>query len=163
MDPEQAEALRAYDQRMFHWVNTNQLPLQGMKMQTLKLISDIFGGRTIATGEAVWTPDMKARKLTRVLITGKAIAGAKKADAKPVDSSNEFDVDLASRGREPLRPSCRGLRLAEGGGSRMHSQPVRGADARRAGLRRDRRGQEGAEEAVYAAALEVLRRRRDEL
>ena len=46
---------------MFHWVNTNQLPLQGMKMQTLKLISDIFGGRTIASGETVWTPDMKAR------------------------------------------------------------------------------------------------------
>lgn len=68
---------------MFHWVNTNQLPLQGMKMQTLKLISDIFGGRTIASGETVWTPDMKARKLTRVLITGKAIAGAKKESATP--------------------------------------------------------------------------------
>ena len=163
MDPEQAEALRAYDQRMFHWVNTNQLPLQGMKMQTLKLISDIFGGRTVTTGEVVWTPDMKARKLTRVLVTGKAIAGAKQVDAKPVDSNNEFDVDLSSREGEALRSSCCGVWLAEGGGSRLHSQPVRGADARRAGLRRDRRGQEGAEEAVHAAALEVLRRRRDEL
>lgn len=148
---------------MFHWVNTNQLPLQGMKMQTLKLISDIFGGRTIATGETVWTPDMKARKLTRVLITGKALAGAKKENATPVDSNNEFDVDLSSRGEELLRYSCRSIGLAEGGGSRLHSQPVRGADARRAGLRRDRRGQEGAEEAVHAAALEVLRRGRDEL
>lgn len=148
---------------MFHWVNTNQLPLQGMKMQTLKLISDIFGGRTIASGETVWTPDMKARKLTRVLITGKAIAGAKKESATPVDSSNEFDVDLSSGREGSLRRSGGGARLAEGGGSRVPSQPVRGTDARCAGLRGDRRGQEGAEEAVHAAALEVLRRGRDEL
>ena len=58
---------------------------------------------------------MKARKLTRVLITGKAIAGAKKESATPVDSSNEFDVDLSSGREGSLRRSGGGARLAEGG------------------------------------------------
>lgn len=81
---------------MFHWVNTNQLPLNGIKLQILKLISEVFGGRLYSAGETIWTPDMKAKKLSRVIITGKGIVGA---EAAPVtkDTDNEFDVDLSGR------------------------------------------------------------------
>ena len=91
---------------MFHWVNTNQLPLNGIKLQILKLISEVFGGRLYSAGETIWTPDMKAKKLSRVIITGKGIVGA---EAAPVtkDTDNEFDVDLSgcilNQFNEPLR------------------------------------------------------------
>ena len=95
MDPAQTEALQAFDQTMFRWVNQNQLPLAGVKLQVLKLFSEVFGGKLCTTGEVVWTPDMKAKKLTRVLITGKAVVGAEVAAAAPAkEDDNEFDVDL---------------------------------------------------------------------
>ena len=96
MDEEQVEALRDYDQRMFHWVNTNQLPLNGMKLQILKLISDVFGGQLITAGQTVWMPSMKEKKLSRVLITGKAVVGAD-LSSQLTQTDNEFDVDLSGR------------------------------------------------------------------
>ena len=94
MDEEQVDALRDYDQRMFHWVNTNQLPLNGMKLQILKLISDVFGGQLITAGQTVWMPSMKEKKLSRVLITGKAVVGAD-LSSQFTQTDNEFDVDLS--------------------------------------------------------------------
>ena len=79
---------------MFHWVNTNQLPLNGMKLQILKLISDVFGGQLITAGQTVWMPSMKEKKLSRVLITGKAVVGAD-LSSQFTQTDNEFDVDLS--------------------------------------------------------------------
>ena len=70
-----------YDQRMYHWVNSHELPLNGMKQQLLKLICDIFGGIYIQTGKSIWDPSMKARKLTRVIINGKASLGKEEVAA----------------------------------------------------------------------------------
>ena len=88
--------MRGYDQKMFHWVNTNQLPLNGMKLQILKLISDVFGGQLFTTGQTIWTPSMKEKKLSRVLITGKAVVGADMS-AQLTQTDNEFDIDLSGR------------------------------------------------------------------
>lgn len=84
-----------YDQRMFHWVNSHELPLNGMKQQLLKLISEIFNGQYIQAGKAIWDPSMKARKLTRIILNGKATMG--KEEVAPVKQStdNEFDVDVS--------------------------------------------------------------------
>ena len=82
-----------YDQRMFHWVNSNELPLNGMKQQLLKLISELFNGQYIQSGKAIWEPSMKAKKLSRIIINGKAMVG-KEEEVKKV-SDNEFDIDVA--------------------------------------------------------------------
>lgn len=83
-----------YDQRMYHWVNSHELPLNGMKQQLLKLICDIFGGIYIQTGKSIWDPSMKARKLTRVIINGKASLGKEEVASAPKEGGNEFDVDI---------------------------------------------------------------------
>ena len=83
---------------MFHWVNQNLLPLAGMKQQMLKLISDLFNGKLIQGGEPVWDPSMKANKLSRVLVNGKAVVGAEATSPKPkkpAEEENEFDVDMS--------------------------------------------------------------------
>ena len=82
-----------YDQRMFHWVNSNELPLNGMKQQLLKLISELFNGQYIQSGKSIWDPSMKAKKLSRIIINGKAMVG-KEEEVKKV-SDNEFDIDVA--------------------------------------------------------------------
>ena len=98
---------------MFHWVNTNQLPLSGMKLQVLKLISEVFGGRLYAAGETIWTPDMKAKKLSRVIVTGKGIVGA---EAAPIvkDTDNEFDVDLSGWYLNRMSSSDYSFSISEG-------------------------------------------------
>ena len=113
LDTEQEEARKAYDQKMFHWVNTNQLPLSGMKLQVLKLISEVFGGRLYAAGETIWTPDMKAKKLSRVIVTGKGIVGA---EAAPIvkDTDNEFDVDLSGWYLNRMSSSDYSFSISEG-------------------------------------------------
>ena len=83
-----------YDQRMFHWVNSNELPLNGKKPQFLKLISEVFNGQLVQSGKSIWEPSMKARKLTRIILNGKAMMG-KEEEIKKI-SDNEFDVDVAA-------------------------------------------------------------------
>ena len=79
---------------MFHWVNSNQLPLTGIKLQVLRLIGDLFGGQLVQSGKVIWNPSMRAKKLTRVLIMGKAVVGeAPPETPKKKEEENEFDMD----------------------------------------------------------------------
>ena len=64
-----------YDQRMFHWVNDHQLPFAGLKPQLIKLISDLFGGVMVPMGKSVWDPNVNDKKLSRILLMGKAVFG----------------------------------------------------------------------------------------
>ena len=82
-----------YDQRMFHWVNDHQLPFAGLKPQLIKLISDLFGGVMVPMGKSVWDPNVNDKKLSRILLMGKAVTGTE-TEAKPKkDMDNEFDID----------------------------------------------------------------------
>ena len=82
---------------MFDWVKENKLPLTGLKLQILKLIGDLYGGKKIESGKQIWAPSMKAKNRRHVLIMGKGMVGdpAKmaKIKAKPDDEDNEFDID----------------------------------------------------------------------
>ena len=148
---------------MFHWVNTNQLPLNGMKLQILKLISDVFGGQLITAGQTVWMPSMKEKKLSRVLITGKAVVGAD-LSSQLTQTDNEFDMDLSGRIAFrniisvdfsrfystdhlgsfhvciPLIPSNDQRCFAKGRGLRQYSQPIHRTGTSSPGLYGHRRG-----------------------
>ena len=97
LDPAQEEAAKRYDYVMFDWVKENKLPLTGLKLQILKLIGDLYGGKKIESGKQIWAPSMKAKNRRHVLIMGKGMVGdpAKmaKIKAKPSDEDNEFDID----------------------------------------------------------------------
>ena len=77
---------------MFHWVNNHQLPFAGLKPQLIKLISDLFGGVMIPVGKSVWDPNVNDKKLSRILLMGKAVTGTE-TEMKPKDTDNEFDID----------------------------------------------------------------------
>ena len=58
---------------MFDWVKENKLPLTGLKLQILKLIGDLYGGKKIESGKQIWAPSMKAKNRRHVLIMGKGM------------------------------------------------------------------------------------------
>ena len=82
-----------YDQRMFHWGNDHQLPFAGLKPQLIKLISDLFGGVMVPMGKSVWDPNVNDKKLSRILLMGKAVTGTETETKPKKDTDNEFDID----------------------------------------------------------------------
>lgn len=102
LDPAQEEAAKRFDYVMFDWVKENQLPLTGLKLQILKLIGDLYGGKKIESGKQIWAPSMKAKNRRHVLILGKGMVGdpaqmAKMMKPKSGEEENEFDVDRRNR------------------------------------------------------------------
>lgn len=80
-----------YDQMMYRWVNTHQLPLCKKSPQILSLLSYLFGASEFEPKKVIWNPE-RSYDGFRVLIEGQGIRGTQEI---VVDGSkdNEFDMD----------------------------------------------------------------------
>lgn len=94
MDPEQVQSGKAYNQMMYYWVNTNQLPITPSQDAVIDIIGKLFGTKVYDREMLLWDP-MTPAKGYRVLLSGKAIVGGEVP--KPISKSaelNEFDLDV---------------------------------------------------------------------
>ena len=78
---------------MFHWVNEGKLPLSASKPLMLQLLSDLYGGKTLAAGKVAWNPAKKS-KLFTILLTGTCVVGYENWNLQHQEVENEFDMDF---------------------------------------------------------------------
>mgnify|MGYP003104430380 CR=1 FL=1 len=95
MDPSQSEGPRQYDQMMYRWVNTHQLPLRKKSPQVLSLLSLLFGASEYDPEKVIWNPEREYGGF-RVLLEGQGTRNFQEI-AEDLSEENEFDMDTPSR------------------------------------------------------------------
>ena len=97
MDPQQKESAKAYDQMMYRWVNTSQLPIAANQAAVIELLEHLYNADVYDADMIVWNP-VKRGKEFRVLLSGRAVVGGEKRKSVEVNEEvNEFDLDVGGR------------------------------------------------------------------
>ena len=97
LDPEQTQSAKEYDQMMYYWVNTNQLPIQPTQDAIIDIVSLLFDSAVYEPDSIVWNP-AKRDKHYRILLSGKAVVGGeKRQEVSPSVELNEFELDIGGR------------------------------------------------------------------
>ncbi|KNB43711.1 endonuclease exonuclease phosphatase [Blastocystis sp. subtype 4] len=91
LDPSQSEGPRQYDQMMYRWVNTHQLPLRKKSPQVLSLLSLLFGASEYDPEKVIWNPEREYGGF-RVLLEGQGTRNFQEI-AEDLSEENEFDMD----------------------------------------------------------------------
>lgn len=94
IDPEQVQSGKAYNQMMYYWVNTSQLPIAPSQDAVIDIVGQLFGASSYDRDKLLWNPN-KPIKEYRILLSGKAIVGGEVSN--PATESvelNEFDMDI---------------------------------------------------------------------
>ena len=87
---------------MFHWVNTNSLPLSTASPHLLTILELLFSADEYDEDKIVWNPTRPGDGF-RVLLQGKASVGGesrKERERERIregEEENEFDVDITGR------------------------------------------------------------------
>lgn len=97
LDPQQVQSAKEYDQMMYYWVNTNQLPIAPSQDSVIDILRLLFESSVYEADSIVWEP-AKQGKTYRILLSGKAVVGGeKRKELVPLVELNEFDLDIGGR------------------------------------------------------------------
>ena len=95
LDSQQKQSAKEYDQMMYYWVNTNQLPITPVQETVIELLAQLYDADVYDMDMMIWNPKKKEKNY-RILLAGKAVVGRekKKSIEEQEVSLNEFDFDI---------------------------------------------------------------------